>query len=191
MSIKTESNILSLAKLREIHSEYVKVASRNECFKLEFYPMMTDMHSGKYKIKISIVVSELNTNKRKKFIESYINALDLATIVDLIQRNQFKSEKFFGGGTEGSQKICRITSFEYKEDGTLAITVQKCPGERNQDGGYLPIGKPLDSISIYLKGFPLQRTLYRLKTYIENKMILDFRKYEYAPVDDRLKNQVK
>lgn len=183
MQTRGELKNVTSVRLNEIHSEYVKVTSRNENYKIQFDPMLTDYHSGRYKIKLSIVAADMKTNKRIKHLESYINALDLVTIADLIQRKDFKTEKFYGGSAENKQTICRITSFEMKED-CLTISIQKCPGKKNPDGGYSPTGKPIDTISIYLRGFPLQRTLYRLKTYIEHKMLMDFKKYEFAPADN-------
>jgi hypothetical protein len=176
-----EERVIPFPRRQEIHSEYVQVPTRNENYKIEFFPMMNDYNNGKYKIKISIVVSDLKTNVRKKFLESFINALDLATLFDCIRRKDFTSKKFFGGGVEEGQTICRITEFTLKQDGSLTITIQKCPGQRNADGGYKPIGKPLDQISIYLRGFPLQRLMYRVITYIEHKMIMDFKKFEFEP----------
>lgn len=183
MQTRGELKNVTSSRLNEIHSEYVKVTSRSENYKVQFDPMLTDYHYGRYKIKLSIVASDMKTNKRIKHLESYINALDLVTIADLIQRKDFKTEKFYGGGVEEQKVICRITAFELKED-CLTISIQKCPGKKNHDGGYSPIGKPLDTISIYLRGFPLQRTIYRLKLYIEHKMLVDFKKYEFTPVDN-------
>lgn len=184
MQTRGEIKTVTSTRFNEIHSEYVKVTSRNENYKIQFDPMMTDYNTGRYKIKISIVAADMKTNKRIKHLESYINALDLVTIADLIQRKDFKSEKFYGGGIEEQKVICRITSFEMKDE-CLTISIQKCPGKRNNDnGGYSPTGKPIDSISIYLRGFPLQRTLYRLKNYIENKFLMDFKKQEFAPLEN-------
>lgn len=170
-----------------IHEEYLKVLNRNENYKIEFFPLMNCYFSNKYKIKITIVASDLRTNARKNYIDAFINAIDLGTVVNMIQKGVFTSEKFYGGGIENGQVVCRIILFEMKDNGSLLIAIQKCPGKQNADGGYVPIGKPVNQMGMYLKGFALQRTLYRLETYINHKMIMDFKKFEYAPPQQQLR----
>ncbi|MBY3621083.1 hypothetical protein HGO21_16155 [Acinetobacter sp. CUI P1] len=166
-----------------LHHEFIKLREGENDLKIQFdllsFHDQEDGDNERHKIVITILTFNKESSKRTGILKHYIGMCEFGAIMDMVSREQFSGETFYGGGFINGECISRITEFNVMRDGKLGIRLKQGPGIRTREGGVRPNpDRKGDCITlqVMLGGFVLKKMIFKLKTIVQNQMLLDLKR---------------